>query len=281
MNILVVDQSELFARLTRTLLEKWGHTVTVAADGDSALALLERDPYRIVILDFELKDCSGLDLCREIRKSNTANYTYVIFFTGQTSKDSMIEALEAGADEYITKPLNMSELKLRIGKGRRLLSLEDRSDELPGTNYGTGNLNAKAFRKLLRFAMADAKRASKTGALLYIDLLNYLEVRDEFGIHAAQKMVAEISRLVSDNIRESDLLGQKSDGTLCVLLQNTDADHCTPLLDKLGLLLRNLHIEAGADTFSPTFKFRPIDYLNIAGETDALLDSEWEQASNA
>lgn len=124
MRILITDDSKLIQTLLVTLLQKWGHEVIIAEDGLDAWEILQREPVQFLISDRMMPGMDGLTLCRKIRAANFPNYIYIILLTAIASKESLVEGLEAGADDYLAKPFNAEELRVRILAGARVLQLE-------------------------------------------------------------------------------------------------------------------------------------------------------------
>lgn len=124
MRILITDDSKLIQTLLVTLLKKWGHEVLIAEDGLDAWEILQREPIQFLISDRMMPGMDGLTLCRKIRAANFPNYIYIILLTAISSKESLVEGLEAGADDYLAKPFNAEELRVRILAGARVLQLE-------------------------------------------------------------------------------------------------------------------------------------------------------------
>jgi putative two-component system response regulator len=126
MNILVVDDDEL-CRLTIThTLQKAGFEVLVAGDGREALKLLRDNPIQLVICDWNMPNLNGVELCRAIRSADFRRYIYLILLTSHSQLQDTLDGLEAGADDFITKPFNPTELVLRINVGRRTIALDTR-----------------------------------------------------------------------------------------------------------------------------------------------------------
>lgn len=129
MRILVADDSKLIQTLLVTLLKKWGHEVILAEDGEQAWEILQREPVQFLISDWMMPGMDGLTLCRKIRAAQFPGYIYTILLTAIASKESLIEGMEAGADDYLAKPFNSEELRVRILAGVRLLRLESELKE--------------------------------------------------------------------------------------------------------------------------------------------------------
>src|SRR5690606_25635544 len=236
------DGDELFARLIRAKLERWGHTVVVERDGAAAFRRLQKEPFRMVILDWDLPGMSGPELCAGIRSLRRDRYTYIIFYTDKTDKDSLVAGLESGADDYLTKPLNTVELRLRMKNGKRLLNLEDTLREGPGADESTGVVNAAGLRQFFRVVLAEAQRTGSHGSLAFVHVENFRTVFREAGYAPAQALMVEVAGLLQRNCRKSDLVARISEDRFCVMLQNTSIERCTPVLERLRSQLANLSV---------------------------------------
>ena len=135
MQILVADDDPVNRLLLEQTLEIWGYTVRNAVDGEDAWRILqEPDAPQLAILDWMMPRLSGPDLCRRIRADERLRSLYIILLTARQTAKDMITGLNAGADDYLTKPFNPSELEARIGVGQRVVRLQrelaERIDEL-------------------------------------------------------------------------------------------------------------------------------------------------------
>jgi putative two-component system response regulator len=126
MRILAVEDNQLEADILRNALHAMGHETAAAYNGRDALDFLRTGTYQIVISDWEMPGMSGLDLCREIRRRQLGSYTYVILLTCRTGTPHVVAGMDAGADDYISKPFHPRELESRIRAAERLLALESR-----------------------------------------------------------------------------------------------------------------------------------------------------------
>jgi putative two-component system response regulator len=126
MQVLVVDDNSLAVDMLENTLRRSGYEVLTASNGRAALEILDRGTCQLVITDWEMPEMSGLELCRRIRYLSTLNYIYVIMLTGRRDASDSIEGMTAGADDFIVKPFQPSELVLRVKAGERLLALETR-----------------------------------------------------------------------------------------------------------------------------------------------------------
>jgi len=124
MNILVAEDDPVSALAVQTLLTKLGHTVTVASHGAQAWRSLQATPVPVAILDWMMPEMDGLELCRRIKADLKHAYTCVIMLTAKQSREDRLEALKAGADVFLTKPLNKEDLIARLQVAERILKLE-------------------------------------------------------------------------------------------------------------------------------------------------------------
>lgn len=124
MKALVVDDDPLSLRLLRNYLEKWGYEVTQATDGAAAWALLQEDDYPLVIADWMMPEMDGVDLVRRIRATSQPGYVYCILLTARSQKEDLVEGMDAGADDFLSKPFDRDELRVRLREGERIVTLE-------------------------------------------------------------------------------------------------------------------------------------------------------------
>jgi two-component system NtrC family sensor kinase len=124
MNILIAEDDPISRRLLRSNLERWGHEVAQAGTGAEAWGLFERGRYPIVISDWMMPEMDGPELIRRIRASQRPGYVYAILLTAKTQKTDLIQGMEAGADDFLTKPFDRDELRVRLRAGERIIQLE-------------------------------------------------------------------------------------------------------------------------------------------------------------
>ena len=125
MKILIADDDPFFRTVLHGALESIGHQVSAAGDGDEAWSILEREPHRIVITDWMMPGLSGVDLCSRIRQQEWPEYIYVMLLSAKDGRDDRLEGLDSGADDFLTKPLDKSELIARLNIAARLLNMEE------------------------------------------------------------------------------------------------------------------------------------------------------------
>jgi two-component system NtrC family sensor kinase len=149
MQILVVEDSPVYRELLSSHLQEWDFPFTIAKDGSEAWTLLQRpDCPKLVLLDWVLPDINGIELCRRIRLAGSRNsYSYIILLTGKDGKKDMLEAMQAGADDYLVKPFDQLELKARLLVGKRIVGLHE---ELVSAEGNLRRMNENLELEVLR-----------------------------------------------------------------------------------------------------------------------------------
>ena len=124
MKVLIAEDDPISRRLLQSHLEKWGHAVTTAADGAEAWRLFQAGDYPLVVSDWMMPEMDGPELVRRIRACERPGYVYVILLTARAQKADVVLGMEAGADDFVTKPFDREELRVRIRAGERIVQLE-------------------------------------------------------------------------------------------------------------------------------------------------------------
>jgi DNA-binding response OmpR family regulator len=120
--VLVAEDNPVVRKGLNNFLIKWGYIPIEAENGDKAMQILDSDPsVRLAILDWNLPGLSGMQICQRMRVRSRGPYVYIIMFSARKSKEEQILALDGGADDYLVKPCKPSELRARLGVGRRIL----------------------------------------------------------------------------------------------------------------------------------------------------------------
>jgi len=124
MKVLVVDDDPVSRKLLRTYLEKWGYQVTQAEDGAAGWSLFQTDDFPLVIADWMMPEMDGVELVRRIRAHERPGFVYCILLTARSHKEDLVEGMDAGADDFLSKPFDRDELRVRLREGERIVTLE-------------------------------------------------------------------------------------------------------------------------------------------------------------
>ena len=216
MRILIADDEAVSRRRLGATLAKWGYDPIEAADGDEAWRMLQ-DPAAptMAILDWMMPGIDGVELCRQVRRFCKEPYTYLLLLTGKAERKDMLEGLAAGADDYVTKPFDVHELKVRLRTGRRILDLmeqlmsarESLRDQARRDSL-TGLWHHAAIVAALARELARSERQGTPLAVMMVDLDHFKLVNDSYGHMAGDEILREVSRRMSRVTRPYDLVGR-------------------------------------------------------------------------
>jgi len=226
MKVLAAEDNPVFQSMLRTMLTKWGYDAVISRDGNEAWDLLQGDETpRMAILDWMMPGMDGVELCRRIRAAAREPYIYIILLTARTDAQDLVEGMEAGADDYLTKPFNAHELRVRLRAGRRILDLQEElllareALRLQATHDSlTGLLNRASILETLQNELSRAGRDQEPVALLLVDLDRFKLVNDTRGHLAGDSVLREASQRMKSAVRRYDSLGRYGGEEFLVVL---------------------------------------------------------------
>ncbi len=243
--ILLAEDDPVTRLLMARLLNRAGYRVEAVAHGAAALDKMARNYYPILITDWEMPEMDGVALCRMVRTMQLDGYVYSLLLTARDSKEHIIAGLEAGADDYLVKPVHEPELIARLNTGRRLLALEhslraanDRNRILSITDALTGSYNRRYLMEQLPRELERCRRYGYPLTVLMCDIDHFKQFNDSFG-HAAgdevlQQFVARIQRVIRVN---SDWLARYGGEEFVVLLPETSYENAFVVAEKIRAAL--------------------------------------------
>jgi len=207
--ILVVDDDIVSRTVMKKHLNKAGFDVITAANGKEALHLFDEIFCPIVLTDWMMPEISGPELCKLLREKNTAGYIFILLITAKDSKTDIVSGLEAGADDYLTKPIHPDELIARINTGIRILKLEQSLKEaneeirlLSVTDALTGCYNRTYLADRFLQEITRAQRYGHNLSIVITDIDHFKKVNDTYGHQAGDVVLKAFSGCIISQIRE-------------------------------------------------------------------------------
>lgn len=216
MRVLVAEDDPTSRVLLASMLKKWGHEPVCAADGLEAWDVLRQaDAPRLVLLDWVMPGLDGPEVCRRLRAVETSDPPFVIMLTGRAEKGDIILGLDAGANDYLSKPYDPDELRARLRVACRMLELQrglvearDSLAHLAAHDALTGVLNRRAILERLEQELA---RAAREGGRLFVgmcDLDHFKGINDTLGHQAGDDVLSVFTRRITAKLRAYDSIGR-------------------------------------------------------------------------
>lgn len=216
MRILIAEDDAVSRKILEAYLKKWGHDVIAAKDGAEAWEHLNReDAPRLAVLDWMMPEMDGVEVCRRVRGRENVPFTYILLLTAKGEKDDIVTALDTGADDYLTKPYNASELRSRIGAGERIVRLNEDLEKanaelmrLSQTDFLTQVFNRSAIVSRLNEELSRASRTNAPIAVYMLDVDHFKTINDTYGHAAGDAVLVEVARRLKEQCRTYDATGR-------------------------------------------------------------------------
>ncbi len=219
MKILIADDSSTFRKMLKSKLELWNYDVIEASNGDQAWEILqdERHP-RLALLDWVMPGKDGLQICRELVQQDQKKYIYKILLTSKSLEEDIVQGLEAGADDYLTKSCNDAELQARLLVGKRMIRLHEQMRDLATRDSLTGLWNHATIIEMLEKELSRAKRLGQSLTVSMADLDYFKQVNDTYGHLAGDAVLCEVCERIKRSIREYDYVGRYGGEEFLILI---------------------------------------------------------------
>jgi len=259
--ILIVDDHEDNVELLRARLEAWGYAAETASNGTEALDKVDACPPDLILLDVMMPGVDGMEVARRIKGNDDLPFIPIIMQTALDGTEHKVEGLEAGADDYITKPIDFPELKARVKSMLRIKALQEELEErerqlleanarlryMSQTDALTGLDNRRHLEERLDEMFEHAKRLNEPFACVMCDLDRFKSVNDTHGHQAGDAVLKQFARILKKEAREIDRVGRYGGEEFMLLLPGTVLDAAVRFADRV-----RKQVEAHTFTFDDT-----------------------------
>ena len=261
--ILLAEDDPVTRMLLTRFLKKAGYEVDAVGDGTAALEKMIQRYYPILITDWEMPGMDGVDLCKTLRNLQLDGYVYVLLLTARDAKEHMVAGLEAGADDYLIKPIYEPELLARLNTGRRILALEhslralnQKNRLLSITDELTGTYNRRQLMEQLPRELERCRRYAYPLSLVMCDIDHFKFVNDRFGHTAGDEVLQQFATRVQKSIRaSSDWIARYGGEEFMIVLPETANPGATFVAEKIREVIAASPFETSAGSIELTASF--------------------------
>lgn len=287
MKILIADDDDVLRHILQATLTRWGYEVVVSRTGLEAWQVLEGDDApKLAILDWIMPGMDGIEVCREIRKRVDEPYIYVLLLTAKDRKEDVVAGMDAGADDYLAKPFDPEELKVRLRAGRRILDLQsellaarERLHYQATHDSLTGLLNRAAALEALRTELERANRQDLALSVILADVDHFKQINDTYGHAVGDAVLCEAAHRMKSSVRVYDTVGRYGGEEFLFILPGCTGANAMMQADRLRTCITEHPIELSRLSISFTVSMGvvirdsgvPDDLDTLIQEADAAL----------
>jgi diguanylate cyclase (GGDEF)-like protein len=265
MQILIADDSIVSRHLLDATLRRWGYEVVVACDGNEAWEILQSEnPPRLAILDWMMPGMTGPEVCKKVRGHSREKdiYTYILLLTSKSQREDLIEGMESGADDYLTKPFDQHELKVRLRPGNRIIQLQnelisarEELREQATKDFLTHIWNRSSILDILAREVDRGKRDNRPVGVVLADLDHFKSVNDTFGHFAGDAVLREFGRRMTESMRAYDAIGRYGGEEFLVVLPGCDPGCTVSQAERMRTALEQSPMNLNEDSRVVTCSF--------------------------
>lgn len=286
MKILVADDSEMTRMILQGRLTQWGYEIISARDGYEAWNILQKKGRpRIILLDWMMPNMNGIDLCKKIRKHIKEPYIYIILLTAKKGKQDLIEAMDAGADDFISKPFDPHILKVRLRAGKRITNLQDEliaareKLRIQATHDSLTQLfNRAELMNMMARELSRSRRDNSSIGILMIDIDFFKSINDTHGHLVGDEILIKLAEQMRQCTRRYDTIGRYGGEEFIIVLPQCGESEVHCVAERLRQTVCNDHyktqegpvhvsISLGATWVTPSEqKCDEVDLIKIADQ---------------
>jgi diguanylate cyclase (GGDEF)-like protein len=251
---LIAEDDPIFRRILTSWFKKWDYSVTAVDNGlDAWKALQQPDAPQLAILDWMMPGMDGIELCRRIRSAGQNPYRYVLLLTAKDDKHDVVAGLEAGADDYLTKPFDVDELRARIRAGKRILDLQaaliQAHDALKfeaAHDPLTTVWNRGAIMGFLIGELERSRRSNGSLGVIMADIDHFKKINDTYGHLVGDAVLKEASRRLNTTLRSYDSVGRYGGEEFLIIVPGCDPLNLMVAAERLRHCIADRPMETSA-----------------------------------
>jgi two-component system cell cycle response regulator len=276
---LIAEDDPIFRRILESWFKKWDYHVTAVENGLDAWEVLQKDDApQLAILDWMMPGMDGIELCRRIRSRDQGVYRYVLLLTAKDDKQDVVAGLEAGADDYLTKPFDVDELRARVRAGKRILDLQAAliraKDDLQfaaAHDALTGLWNRGTIIDLLKREVSRRQRTGDPLGVIMADIDYFKKINDTHGHLVGDAVLQEVTRRLAAGVRPYDAVGRYGGEEFLIVFPGCSLDNLVVGAERLRHCVADHPIETSAGQLPVTLS---LGLASVEQDEKETLDCE-------
>lgn len=279
MKILIAEDDSVARRVLENRVTKWGYDIVSVDNGARAMEILESDDGpKLAILDWVMPGMDGLQICKSIRKQPQKDYIYILLLTSKNRQEDLVQALEAGADDFISKPPDKNELRLRLRTGKRIIQLQNELTFQTTHDFLTGLWNRFAIMSRLSTEFSRAVRHNSPLSIAMADLDRFKQINDTYGHQAGDTVLVETGARMMNTLRAYDAVGRYGGEEFLLIFPECEMKNAITVCERVrsAICETPIHLKEGAIDVTASFGISTLNFTE-----DTQIETMINRADNA
>ncbi len=254
--LLIADDDAFSRRFLAKTVEQWGYEPVLACNGQEAWEIASQDDApKLLLLDWMMPDIDGLELCKRVRRAKGNAATYITMLTASNSTSDLISAINAGADDFVTKSFDIRELEVRLRAGKRIVELQEALWNLATCDPLTNVWNHGAIIAQLERELSRAERKGEDVAVIMGDIDHFKSINDTYGHKGGDVALVDVAKRLACELRTYDSVGRYGGEEFLILLPEPGHNTASPVIERLQTCIANTPFMVEGKPLSITMSF--------------------------
>ena len=287
--VLIAEDDPVFRRILQSCLQSWNYQVRACDNGLDAWNVLQQEHApQMAILDWMMPGMDGIEMCRRIRGLQLDPYRYVLLLTAKDDKHDVVQGLEAGADDYLTKPFNVDELHARVRAGKRILELQKELIQARESlrfealhDHLTGLWNRGAVLNLLQREEQRRQRSGDALGVIMVDVDHFKAINDSHGHLVGDVVLTEVAKRLTASVRGYDSVGRYGGEEFLIIVPGCNPQGLIISAERLRGVIAETPINSASGQIPVTISvglvsvgpgnLKPVEHIALVQAADSAL----------
>jgi len=287
--VLIAEDDPVFRRILQSCLQSWNYQVRACENGMDAWNVLQQEHApQMAILDWMMPGMDGIEICRRIRTLQPDPYRYVLLLTAKGDKHDVVQGLEAGADDYLTKPFDVDVLHARVRAGKRILELQKELIQARESlrfealhDHLTGLWNRGAVLNLLQREEQRRQRSGEALGVIMVDVDHFKAINDSYGHLVGDVVLTEVARRLTASVRGYDSVGRYGGEEFLIIVPGCDPQGLIISAERLRAVIAESPIQSSSGPIPVTLSvglvsvgagnLKPVEHIALVQAADSAL----------